>query len=202
MNDFDVNDNMEFLPPGLMQPITDPTGSNYLAAQEVDLLRSLFPQAYNQLYGSALKPYDTPLPADVVQQMRNLLLGSQGIASPVLPPGTYYHGASSSAGYTAGLQNNVTKKFPATIVPKSWQMRHQSGRGGHVAYLSKTEAAYFTRKASANAFVRAWNQMVSHLGSAAEFDQLRLASILAAVLEAGSGQNGVGNGFRPPLNGQ
>jgi hypothetical protein len=97
---------------------------------------------------------------------------------------------------------NKAKLFPQTHVPKPWKMQHQKARGGHIAFLSKTEAAYFTRKSSANVFVKSWNAMMAHLGSAAEFDQLRLASLFAAVLEAGSGQNGIANGFTPPMNGQ
>lgn len=96
----------------------------------------------------------------------------------------------------------VTKLFPATKIPDAWKMKHQKARGGHIAFISRTEAAYFTRKASCNSFVRAWNDMISHLGSAASFDQLNVSSLLAAVLQAASGAQGVANNFKPPLNGQ
>jgi len=217
--EFDANDNPELLPvvdqPGPMYaPVPDPMAGNYLSDQEAALLSRLYPDAYSRVFPTGSID---PLPTDVVRQLRNLLqqanentpanLNAQGI--PAQSRRQYMAGGPVSDGgeedfhseeiYGAGT---ATKKFPATNVPKAWRMVHQRAKGGHICYVSRTEAAYFTRKASANAFCRTWNEMMSHLGSAAEFDQLRLSSLFAAILQAGSGQSGLANGFRPPLNGQ
>lgn len=145
--------------------------------------------------------------------LTNLYYASGGLAPVTSEPGLDASGGMvtdvgvgpsgvSAGGFAPFLPTTPSvKQFPASKIPDGWKMKHQRARGGHIAYMGKTEAAYFPRKGSANAFVRCWNEMVSHLGSASEFDQLRLGSLFAAVLEGGSGQQGVANGFRPPLNG-
>jgi len=140
-----------------------------------------------------------------VDFLESQYFAEQGIRGPD-PNAIPYSPGNLPGGYPPGAKPYTppvvrAKLYPATILPNTFKMHHQKARGGHIAYMGQTEAAYFTRKPSCNAFVHAFNQMLQHLGSAASFDQLQLVGLLSAVLDAGSGANGVANNFRPPFNG-
>ena len=211
---FDPNDNLDLeqnpLPQSgsFLQPYQPggPAGfdmSSFLTAEEL-----AFAQQFNDPYITGID-LRGQLPPQVVNEIRTAYRNANaGVSAPtrgqLIAEGVYgadspWSGAGSPMHGNLGVES---KKFPACQVPTDWRMKHQKARGGHIAYLGKVEAAYFTRKASANAFVRAWNEMMSHLGSAADFDQLKLASLFASVINAASGQNGLTNGFTPPMNGQ
>lgn len=187
-------------------------GYDMLSAAELELLQVYVPGAFQLYYANAADPFNvgiTPMLANGLRQAISDAMNAQGMSAegirPPAPADLIPGGVSDigrGGGDTGMPPGPGVKQFPATIVPKSWRMRHQSARGGHIAYLGQTEAAFFPRKKSANLFVRAWNDMIAHLGSASQFDQLRLTSLFGACLDAGSGANGVANGFRPPLNGQ
>ena len=74
-------------------------------------------------------------------------------------------------------------------------------KGYHCVYWRTTQIATFTRKKSANLFVRTFNEALSHLGSAQTFDIPTLAGVFASVIDGGSGQWGLTNGFDPPMHG-
>lgn len=203
---FDPNANPEFDfpdPPNLLDPNEVRQGpmGNLLTEGEIELFFLQYPDLFNTLNMSP-GGFNTVGAAEYV---RNIMRASDGVQSPtpsqIIQQGPYANMGDGSVNEPFLSTRPNKKLFPKIIVPKEWRMRHQSARGGHIAYLGQTEAAYFTRKKSADAFVRSWNEMMSHLGSAAQFDQLQLASLFAAVMQAGSGAQGQANGFNPPMNG-
>lgn len=109
--------------------------------------------------------------------------------------------SGKSDGFCTPGNSRTTVLYPATRVPKIFQMTHQRVKGYHNCYWQSTLAAQFTRKSSANAFCRAWNEMIKHLGSASAFDIPTLTAIFNAVIDGGSGAWGLQNGFDPPMHG-
>lgn len=94
-----------------------------------------------------------------------------------------------------------TQLYPATRIPDAFKLTHMAIKGYHCVFWRTTQIAVFTRKKSANLFCRAFNEALSHLGSAQTFDIPTLAAAFAAVIDGGSGQWGVKNGFNPPFHG-
>jgi hypothetical protein len=94
-----------------------------------------------------------------------------------------------------------TQLYPASRIPPAFKLTHMAVKGYHLVYWRTTQIATFTRKKSANLFCRAFNEALSHLGSAQTFDIPTLAALFAAVIDGGSGQWGLTNGFDPPLHG-
>ena len=92
--------------------------------------------------------------------------------------------------------------YPATRVPDAFKLTHQAIKGYHCVFWRTTQIATFTRKKSANLFCRTFNEALSHLGSAQTFDIPTLAQAFAAVIDGGSGQWGLKNGFNPPFHGE
>ncbi len=207
---FDPNSNPEFDPPYLIAPLPPPNPDEFMEFTQEEYRQYADAGLLNQ-GAEGMRGEDLRAVREAYRQyVQQLAAAGDGIARTTnreaLHRGVYGSGGGMAGtediGENIPFESRRAKLFPKVDVPKAWRMRHQKARGGHIAYLGKTEAAYFTRKASANLFVRMWNDMMAHLGSAAEFDQLRLAGLFAAVVQAGSGQQGLANGFKPPMNGQ
>jgi len=107
----------------------------------------------------------------------------------------------NQAGFCTPGNMRTTQLYPATRVPKQYTMTHQRVKGYHNCYVGSTLCVVFTRKASANAFCRAWNEMMKHLGSAMTFDIPTLSSVFLSVIDGGSGAWGIQYGFDPPMHG-